>query len=169
MLLIAPIYKVFLKTFAQRSLIIKERTCTYQFKEKVKQLYQKTITIKSAILYPRVMGIIHEYGGKIYLDEHQWAEAATYFFEVGNQRHIQCLKYFVLANMLMKTEMNPFDGQEAKPYKNVPEILTITNLMATYQRNEILEFGKILKSNRRTIMDDPFIRNYIENLLIVHN
>ncbi|KAL5059789.1 hypothetical protein RYX36_031393, partial [Vicia faba] len=116
-----------------------------------------------------IMGIIHECEGEMYLSERQWAEAATDFFEARNQRHIKCLKYFVLANMLMKFEINPFDGQEAKPYKNVPEILEITNLMAAYQRNEILEFGKILKSNRRTIMDDPFIRNYIENLLTVHN
>lgn len=41
----------------------------------------------------------------------------------------------------------------------------MTNLVAAYQRNEILEFEKILKSNRRTIMDDMFIRNYIEDLL----
>ena len=41
----------------------------------------------------------------------------------------------------------------------------MTNLIAAYQRNEILEFEKILKSNRRTILDDPFIRNYIEDLL----
>lgn len=50
-------------------------------------------------------------------------------------------------------------------YKNDPEILAMTNLIAAYQRNEILEFEKILKSNRRTIMDDPFIWNYIEDLL----
>ncbi|KAJ0693772.1 putative proteasome component (PCI) domain, winged helix DNA-binding domain superfamily [Helianthus annuus] len=67
--------------------------------------------------------------------------------------------------MLMQSEVNPFDGQEAKPYKNDPEILAMTNLIAAYQRNEILEFEKILKSNRKTIMDDPFIRNYIEDLL----
>ncbi|CAL9054506.1 unnamed protein product [Musa banksii] len=85
--------------------------------------------------------------------------------EAGNQRCIQCLKYLVLANMLMESEVNPFDGQEAKPYKNDPEVLAMANLIAAYQRNEILEFEKILKSNRRTIMDDPFIRNYIEDLL----
>ncbi|KAG6762085.1 hypothetical protein POTOM_032570 [Populus tomentosa] len=121
-------------------------------------------------------------------------EAFKNYDEAGNQRRIQCLKYsitdeisawmrtadailssndliiifdryLVLANMLMESEVNPFDGQEAKPYKNDPEILAMTNLIAAYQRNEILEFEKILKSNRRTIMDDPFIRNYIEDLL----
>uniref|UniRef100_A0A2N9G444 COP9 signalosome complex subunit 2 n=1 Tax=Fagus sylvatica TaxID=28930 RepID=A0A2N9G444_FAGSY len=53
--------------------------------------------------------------------------------------------YLVLANMLMESEVNPFDGQETKPYKNDPEILAMTNLIAAYQRNEILEFEKILK------------------------
>lgn len=30
-------------------------------------------------------------------------------------------------------------------YKNDPEILAMTNLIAAYQRNEILEFEKIVK------------------------
>lgn len=67
--------------------------------------------------------------------------------------------------MLMQSEVNPFDAREAKPYKNDPEILAMTNLIAAYQRNEILEFERILKSNRTTIMDDSFIRNHIEDLL----
>lgn len=41
----------------------------------------------------------------------------------------------------------------------------MTNLVEAYQRNEIREFESILKNNRKTIMDDPFIRNYIEDLL----
>ncbi|KAM3339737.1 COP9 signalosome complex subunit 2 [Capsicum galapagoense] len=167
--------------------------------KKLKELYGKALTIKSAIPHPRIMGIIRECGGKMHMAQRQWAEAATDFFEAfknydeaGNHRRIQCLKYLVLANMLMESQVNPFDGQEAKPYvnrystcsllmlilfhycdlvrpcsryKNDPEILAMTNLIAAYQRNEILEFEKILKSNRRTIMDDPFIRNYIEDLL----
>ncbi|XP_073311374.1 COP9 signalosome complex subunit 2-like [Primulina huaijiensis] len=140
--------------------------------KKLKELYMKALSIKSAIPHPRIMGIIRECGGKMHMAEGQWPGAATDFFEAfknydeaGNQRRIQCLKYLVLANMLMQSEVNPFDGQEAKPYKNDPEILAMTNLIAAYQRNEILEFEKILKSNRRTIMDDPFIRNYIEDLL----
>ncbi|CAI9768606.1 unnamed protein product [Fraxinus pennsylvanica] len=140
--------------------------------KKLKELYQKALSIKSAIPHPRIMGIIRECGGKMHMAERQWTEAATDFFEAfknydeaGNHRRIQCLKYLVMANMLMISEVNPLDGQEAKPYKNDPEILAMTNLIAAYQRNEILEFEKILKSNRRTIMDDPFIRNYIEDLL----
>eukprot|EP00271_Cylindrocystis_brebissonii_P007584 TRINITY_DN2114_c0_g1_i1.p1 TRINITY_DN2114_c0_g1~~TRINITY_DN2114_c0_g1_i1.p1 ORF type:complete len:449 (+),score=140.52 TRINITY_DN2114_c0_g1_i1:158-1504(+) len=140
--------------------------------KKLKELFHKALAIKSAIPHPRIMGIIHECGGKMYCADGQWEAASTAFFEAfknydeaGTQRRIQCLKYLVLANMLMESEVNPFDGQEAKPYKNDPEILAMTNLVAAYQRNEILEFEKILKTNGRTIMDDPFIRNYIEDLL----
>lgn len=68
--------------------------------KKLKQLYQKALAIKSAIPHPRIMGIIHECGGKMHMAERQWAEAATDFFEAfknydeaGNQRRIQCLKY----------------------------------------------------------------------------
>ena len=117
--------------------------------------------------------------------------------ESGSPRRTTCLKYLVLANMLMKSGINPFDSQEAKPYKNDPEILAMTNLVSAYQvfykqlynwhfgfisaigpqilinlyfnfhiqNNDINEFEKILKQNRQTIMDDPFIREHIEDLL----
>lgn len=62
-----------------------------------------------------------------------------------------CTKYFVL--------------QEAKPYKNDPEILAMTNLVTAYQNNDINDFEKILKQNRQTIMEDTFIREHIEDLL----
>merc|ERR1712154_130503 len=72
-------------------------------------------------------------------------EAFKNYDESGSPRRTTCLKYLVLANMLMKSGINPFDSQEAKPYKN--------------------EFEKILKVNRQTIMNDPFIREHIEDLL----
>ncbi|KAK3098879.1 hypothetical protein FSP39_023925 [Pinctada imbricata] len=36
---------------------------------------------------------------------------------------------------------------------------------SSYQNNDINEFEKILKTNRRNIMEDPFIREHIEDLL----
>lgn len=120
----------------------------------------------------------------------------------------------------IETSSTPFTfAGSCYRYKNDPEILAMTNLVAAYQRNDILEFEKILKvwtfsvyafskvvsmvttvkmalyqilkgvflssemslitkkirecliwmlcfqSNRKTIMDDTFIRNYIEDLL----
>lgn len=109
----------------------------------------------------------------MHLREGEFEKAHTDFFEAfknydesGNPRRSTCLKYLVLANMLMKSGINPFDSQEAKPYKNDEEILAMTNLVSAYQNNDITEFEKILKHNRKTIMDDPFIREHIEGTLL---
>lgn len=93
-------------------------------------------------------------------------EAFKNYDESGSPRRTTCLKYLVLANMLMKSDINPFDSQEAKPYKNDKQILAMTNLVNAYQNNDINEFEKILRENRRTIMDDPFIKEHIEGLFI---
>lgn len=140
--------------------------------KKLKKLYEKSLHIKSAIPHPLIMGVIRECGGKMHLREADYEKAHTDFFEAfknydesGSPRRTTCLKYLVLANMLMKSGINPFDSQEAKPYKNDPEILAMTNLVSAYQNNDINEFEKILRTNRRNIMDDPFIREHIEDLL----
>ena len=44
-------------------------------------------------------------------------------------RRLACLKYLVLANMLMKSGINPFDSTETKAYKNNPEVMAMTNLV----------------------------------------
>merc|ERR1712013_623862 len=140
--------------------------------KKLKALYEQSLHIKSAIPHPLIMGVIRECGGKMHLREEEYDNAATDFFEAfknydesGSSRRITCLKYLVLAYMLMKSDINPFDSQEAKPYKNDVEILAMTNLVTAYQNNDINEFEKILKVNRQTIMEDTFIREHIEDLL----
>ena len=130
----------------------------------------------------------------------------------------------------MKSDINPFDSQEAKPYKNDPDILAMTNLVrytdifskpnfekresnmtcwhfvilqllsneqwtidafvklrslfgiffrimntnqfilsnlihSAYQNNDISAFESIVAKNRASIMQDPFIREHIEDLL----
>lgn len=121
--------------------------------------------------------------------------------------------------MLMESQVNPFDGQEAKPYVNLYSacsllylfcftILTLQdripgtkmtqkswpwqiwllhiNEMRYWNLRKSLRWGLLgpfnqfitssleritdekmdfVQSNRKTIMDDPFIRNYIEDLL----
>eukprot|EP00123_Amoebidium_parasiticum_P013676 comp22092_c0_seq1/m.32218 comp22092_c0_seq1/g.32218 ORF comp22092_c0_seq1/g.32218 comp22092_c0_seq1/m.32218 type:complete len:441 (-) comp22092_c0_seq1:562-1884(-) len=139
--------------------------------KRLRALYEQALAVRSAIPHPLIMGVIRECGGKMHMTEGQWEKAHTDFFEAfknydesGRLRRTQCLKYLVLANMLMCSNINPFDSQEAKPYRNDSEILAMTNLVAAYQQNDIREFERILRTNR-SIMDDPFIRNYIEDLL----
>ncbi|UJR15391.1 hypothetical protein I4U23_002339 [Adineta vaga] len=140
--------------------------------KKLKQLYEASLHIKSAIPHPLIMGVIRECGGKMHLREQEYEKAHTDFFEAfknydepGSPRRITCLKYLVLANMLMRSTINPFDSQEAKPYKDNPDIQAMTNLIGAYQNNNIKEFETILQKNRQSIMDDPFIREHIEILL----
>lgn len=140
--------------------------------KKLKKLYEQSLHIKSAIPHPLIMGVIRECGGKMHLREGEYEKSHTDFFEAfknydesGNPRRTTCLKYLVLANMLMKSGINPFDSQETKPYKNDSEILAMTNLVSAYQNNDIDEFEKILQRNKQNIMEDPFIREHIEDLL----
>lgn len=182
----------------------------------LQELYQRALSIKSAIPHPRIMGIIRECGGKMHMAERQWAEAATDFFEAfknydeaGNPRRIQCLKYlFIKLQQLFLTIVHSYisfrtlwylstniiffcaldilslpicwwnlkwillmdkrpsrkpiddpcinlvvvawfalhpENSNACRYKNDPEILAMTNLIAAYQKNDIMEFEKILK------------------------
>ena len=84
-------------------------------------LYDQSLHIKSAIPHPLILGVIRECGGKMHLREGEFEKAHTDFFEAfknydesGSPRRTTCLKYLVLANMLMKSGINPFDSQELK-------------------------------------------------------
>ena len=135
-------------------------------------LYERALRIKSAIPHPRIIGLIRECGGKMHMAERNWNAAATDFFEsfknydeAGQPRRVRSLKYLVLANMLMESNVNPFDAQEARPFRTDPEVVAITSLVAAYQRNDIERFEALLELNRKQIMEDAFVRDYVEDLL----
>ncbi|CAO1616512.1 unnamed protein product [Parajaminaea phylloscopi] len=140
--------------------------------KKLKQTYDATLQVKSAIPHPRIMGIIRECGGKMHMSEKNWTAAQVDFFqaflmydEAGSPQRITVLKYLVLSHMLMGSDIDPFDSQETKPYKNDPQIVAMTNLVGAYQRREVHEAERILRENKATIMDDSFIRAYIDDVL----
>ncbi|KAL3118685.1 hypothetical protein niasHT_006513 [Heterodera trifolii] len=138
----------------------------------LQQLYDQSVHVKSAIPHPLIMGTIRECGGKMHLRNLEFEKAHTDFFEAfknydesGSPRRILCLKYLVLANMLMKSDINPFDSQETKAFKDEPEVVAMTKLVAAYQRNDIDQFEHIVATHQATVMNDPFIREHIEELL----
>lgn len=140
--------------------------------KRLKQLYEKALQVKSAIPHPRIMGVIRECGGKMHMSAQNFENAHSDFFEAfknydeaGNSRRIQCLKYLVLANMLELSDIDPFDSPEAKPYMNNKEIVSMTNLRGAYTRKDVRQFEQILKENSSSIMDDPFIREHVEELV----
>ncbi|KNC83859.1 COP9 signalosome complex subunit 2 [Sphaeroforma arctica JP610] len=146
--------------------------------KKLTALYQRATRINSsAIPHPLNLGIIRECGGKMYMGDGNLAEAYADFFEAfknydeaGSPRRIQCLKYLVLASMLMTekgdTFINPFDSTEANPYKSDPEIVAMTTLVKAYQENDINTFSQALKEHGEQIMGDTFMRDYVEDLLL---
>lgn len=136
------------------------------------QLYAKALRVKSAIPHPLIMGTIRECGGKMHLRNGVYDLAHTDFFEAfksydesGSSRRIQCLKYLVLAAMLMKSDINPFDSQETKAFKNEPEIIVMNHLIAAYQRNDLKEFQTLLDQNKETILADDFVKEHINELI----
>ncbi|TIA85021.1 hypothetical protein E3P99_04089 [Wallemia hederae] len=156
--------------------------------KKLREIYNQTSTITSAISHPRVLGIIKECGGKMHMNEKSWEKAQTDFFEsfrsydeAGSMQRIQVLKYLVLAHMLMNSEIDPFDSQETKPYvlatkatvsltwhcryKENAEILPMTQLVSAYQHKEVHQAERIIAKNRKVIMEDPFISHFIDDVM----
>jgi COP9 signalosome complex subunit 2 len=138
--------------------------------KQLKALYQKALKVKSAVPHPRIMGIIRECGGKMHMSEENWKEAQSDFFEsfrnydeAGSLQRIQVLKYLLLTTMLMKSNINPFDSQETKPYKTDPRISAMTELVDAYQRDEVHTYEQVLHKNQ-DILADPFIAENIDEV-----
>jgi len=65
--------------------------------------------------------------------------------------------------MLMGSDINPFDSQETKPYKDDPRISAMTGLVDAYQRDDIHGYEKILQNNK-DLLADPFIAENIDEV-----
>lgn len=138
--------------------------------KRLKALYQRALRVRSAVPHPKIMGIIRECGGKMHMSEENWEEAQSDFFEsfrnydeAGSMQRIQVLKYLVLTTMLMKSDINPFDSQETKPYKSDPRISAMTDLVDAYQRDDIHMYEAVLSKNP-DVLADPFIAENIDEV-----
>jgi len=99
-----------------------------------------------------------------------WNEAQSDFFEsfrnydeAGSLQRIQVLKYLVLTTMLMGSDINPFDSQETKPYKNDPRIAAMTELVDAYQNDQMHQYESVLTKNK-DLLADPFIAENIDEV-----
>jgi COP9 signalosome complex subunit 2 len=138
--------------------------------KQLKRLYERALRVKSAVPHPKIMGIIRECGGKMHMSEENWKDAQSDFFEsfrnydeAGSLQRIQVLKYLVLTTMLMKSDINPFESQETKPYKNDPRIEAMTALVDAYQRDDIHQYESVLNNNK-DLLADPFIAENIDEV-----
>lgn len=138
--------------------------------KRLKALYQKALTVRSAVPHPKVQGVIRECGGKMHMSEENWPEARTAFFEsfknydeAGSMQRLQVLKYLVLTTMLADSKINPFDSQETKPYASDPRIAAMTGLVDAYQRDDVHRYEDILKENP-DLLQDKFIAENIDEV-----
>jgi len=138
--------------------------------KRMKGLYLRALRVRSAVPHPKIMGIIRECGGKMHMSEENWTDAQSDFFEsfrnydeAGSLQRIQVLKYLVLTTMLMGSDINPFDSQETKPYKNDPRIAAMTELVDAYQRDDIAQYELVLQKNE-DLLADPFIAENIDEV-----
>ncbi|CAM9963839.1 unnamed protein product, partial [Scytosiphon promiscuus] len=142
-------------------------------KKKLREVYERAQRITSAVPHPRVLATILECGGKMHMQqEKEWDQACTAFFqsfknydEAGDPERLQVLKYLVLASILHESKIDPFDSQEAKPYKQDPEIVAMTNLVAAFRNKKIKDFERIIKTHHAALMGDPFIKLYMDDIL----
>ena len=138
--------------------------------KRLKALYQKALTVRSAVPHPKVQGIIRECGGKMHMSEENGKEAQSAFSEsfknydeAGSMQRIQVLKYLVLTTMLTDSTINPFDSQETKPYRTDPRISAMTELVDAYQGDDVLRYENILKDNP-DLLQDKFIAENIDEV-----
>ncbi|EEB08186.1 COP9/signalosome complex subunit Csn2 [Schizosaccharomyces japonicus yFS275] len=138
----------------------------------LKEIYDKSLRVRSAIPHPRILGIVRECGGKMHMLERKWKEAQTEFFEAfkcydeaGSLARIQVLKYLVLASMLSESKINPFDSPETLSYKNNPEIISMTELVDAYERYDVKAVERVLEKHHDDIMNDTFISQYVGKII----
>jgi len=128
--------------------------------------------VNGGIPHPRTVALIQELGGKMHMASREFHAAGTAFFQAfkeygkagDNGPSLRCLKFLVMASMLHSSTINPFDSQEARPYRDDPEIKVMTNLVQAFQNNQIQEFEAILRRNEEKLMADEFIREHVEEL-----
>ena len=140
--------------------------------KELRKIFDKALAVRGGIPHPRTLALIQELGGKMHLAAREYEAAGKTFFqafksydEAGDPSRLRCLKYLVMASMLHSSSINPFDSQEARPYRDDPEIVAMTNLVQAFHSNEIQAFEKILRENQGRIMEDEFVREHVEDLL----
>mmetsp|Transcript_8552 Transcript_8552/g.14209 ORF Transcript_8552/g.14209 Transcript_8552/m.14209 type:complete len:498 (-) Transcript_8552:64-1557(-) len=140
--------------------------------KQLREVFNKAMAVRGGIPHPRTLALIQELGGKMHMAAREYESAGKTFFqafksydEAGDPSRLRCLKYLVMASMLHASTINPFDSQEARPYRDDPEIVAMTNLVQAFHGNEIKAFEKILRENQGRIMEDEFVREHVEDLL----
>lgn len=138
-------------------------------RKKLSELYEKSLRVSDAISHPRTLGVIRECGGKNNLSMGDYDAAVRDFFEsfkaydnASDSRAIQCLQLLLLSSMLAESEADPMAANEVKGYVNNQHIKSFVSLVQAYQRDDLAEFERVLRTSFRSL--DSFLATYIDDL-----
>jgi COP9 signalosome complex subunit 2 len=89
----------------------------------MRAVYSISQSFSGVIEDPRVIGIIKESGGKMYMSEKRWELACDAFFasfcklvECGAQNAVTVLKYVLLSSLLAESSVDYLSTQEARVF-----------------------------------------------------
>ena len=109
-----------------------------------------------AIPHPRVVGVVRECGGLVALADRDWRAAATDLFEAfksfdeaGSRARGRCLRRCALAAMLLRSGVDPFEAQEARPFRADPAVRGTTELVRAFHASDALEFERIFADAKK--------------------
>jgi COP9 signalosome complex subunit 2 len=120
---------------------------------KLKELYNKTLSIQSTIPHPKIFAIIKECGGKMYLRDENYELATNEFYEsfknydeIGNhEKRINILKYLIVSSILSTNEINKFESQETKYFLKDGNIANYIIFLKKFENLQNDEFNDIFK------------------------
>ena len=141
-------------------------------KKRMSRVYPKTTKLIAVINDPRVMGIIKECGGKMYMAEKKWILALSElndcfknYQEGGNVKAKNVLVYVILSSILANSEVDYMASREAQVYSDDRDIVAITKLKNAYRNNDIKMIQYVLNDKKNTIFSDPEFIMYLDDLL----
>jgi tetratricopeptide (TPR) repeat protein len=137
---------------------------------RLRRLYYQAMSVKWVLPSPRAMATIRTCGGKLFMIQGRFAEAAREFFEafrhyeqVGAAQRVSVLRYVVLANLLSGNTVNLFAAPELQAYRAESCVQVMADLIDAYQRDDLAHFEDSLKRDEG-IMEDAFLRPYVQML-----
>lgn len=139
---------------------------------KLKELYNKTLSVQSTIPHPRINAIIKECGGKMYMRDENFEQASIEFYEsfknydeIGNQnKRILILKYLIITSILSNNEINKFESQETKFFLKDEEILKYIKLINTFEKLDHDSFTATLQHILELEKKDEFLVQHLRKI-----
>lgn len=136
--------------------------------------FTSSLISSSTVNDPRVLGLLYEEGGCVFLHLKQWEEAFNIFFEAfrnhqeagSMSRAKRCLKFLVISSLLAATHINPFAAREVKVFQDDPEIIAMQELRECLEANDLIKFESIIKNPKNLIETDSYLMQFLKPLRV---